>query len=302
VSEDLGARWFSCMRRGNLEGAWAVSDEVLRRDAGREHWHLPRHQQPVWDGTPLEARRVLVRCYHGLGDTIQFIRYARPLRTIASEVIVWAQPELLPLLETASGVDRTEPLHDGAPDAEYDADVEIMELPHVFRSTLGTLPCEVPYLHAPRASVGRDAPLMVGLVARAGDWGTRRSVPLEELAPLAEVEGVSVRLLHPCAAPRREGPFITAGGTDTILGTASLIRALDLIIAPDTMPAHLAGALGAPVWTLLRREADWRWLHERDVCAWYPSMRLFRQETDGDWGSVVQRVLAALRVEVARRR
>jgi hypothetical protein len=135
---------------------------------------------------------------------------------------------------------------------------------------------------------------MVGLASRAGDWGTPRSVPLDVLAPLATIPGVSVRLLHPCATPRFEGPFETTGGTDTILGTASLMRALDLVISADTMPAHLAGALGLRVWTLLRRDADWRWLHEPDLCAWYPGMRLFRQERAGEWEPVVARVVAAL--------
>ena len=295
MSEDLGARWFAHMKRGELESAWRVSDEVLRRNAGQSWAHLPRHQQPVWDGTPLDGRRVLVRCYHGLGDTLQFIRYAPLLRGIAAETIVWAQPELLPILGSVAGIDRLEALHDGVPGVEYDVDVEIMELPHVFRSALGTLPCSVPYLHAPVIAIDRDTPLVVGVVSRAGDWGTPRSVPLDALAPLAELDGVSVRLLHPSTTSRREGPFETVGGTDTILGTAGVMQSMDLVITPDTMPAHLAGALGVPVWTLLRHDADWRWLHEPESCAWYPTMRLFRQQAPDDWSSVVERVAAALR-------
>ena len=294
MSEDLGAEWFAHMRRGDLEAAWRVSDEVLRRGAGLPRTHLERHEQPVWDGTPLDRRRVLIRCYHGLGDTLQFIRYAPLVRAVASEVIVWAQRELIPILRTAPGIDRLEPLHDGACEVGYDVDVEVMELPFVFRSTLDTLPADVPYLHAPMAPLERDGRVMVGLVSRAGDWGTPRSVPLEALAPLAELPGISVRLLHPTAEGRREGAFHCPGGTDSILGTASVMRALDLVISPDTMPAHLAGALGVPVWTLLRQAADWRWLHERDHCAWYPTMRLFRQEQAGEWAPVVARVTDAL--------
>jgi len=300
VTEDLGGQWFAHMRRGDLDAAWRVSEEVMRRRGGASHAHLPRHEQAIWNGTPLDGRRVLIRCYHGLGDTIQFIRYAPLVHAIAKEVIVWAQPELIPILRTAPGIDRLEALHEGAPDVEYDVDVEVMELPFVFRSTLGTLPAALPYLRAPSAALERDAPLMVGLAARAGDWGTPRSVPLDALAPLAAIPGVSVRLLHPCATPRSEGPFRTTGGTDSILGTASLMRALDLVISADTMPAHLGAALGVPVWTLLRRDADWRWLHEPDRCAWYPGMRLYRQDDAGDWEPVVARVaeaLAALRDE-----
>jgi hypothetical protein len=94
-----------------------------------------RHLQRIWLGEDLAGKRVLVRCYHGLGDTIQFIRFAKPLRAVASEVIVWAQPELIPLLRAAEGVDRLIPLHDGTPDVGYDVDIEIMELAHALRVT-----------------------------------------------------------------------------------------------------------------------------------------------------------------------
>src|SRR3712207_6559067 len=135
------------MRRGEFEAAWALSDAVLRARAGVPCWHLPRHLQYIWDGTPLAGKRVLVRCYHGLGDTIQFIRYVPLVSAIAAEVIVWAQPALIPILRTVRGIGRLLPLHTGAPAVEYDLDVEVMELPHVFRTTLATLPAEVPYLH-----------------------------------------------------------------------------------------------------------------------------------------------------------
>ena len=90
----------------------------------------------------LEGKRVLIRCYHGLGDTIQFIRFAPMVKKIAKEVIVWAQPKLIPLLETMDGIDQLLPLHDGTPEVEYDVDVETMELPHIFRTTLDTLPAQ----------------------------------------------------------------------------------------------------------------------------------------------------------------
>lgn len=289
----LGARWFAHMERGELESAWTVSDAVLASHAGIPCHHLPRHLQYIWDGSPLDDARVLIRCYHGLGDTIQFIRYAPLVHAVAREVIVWAQPELIPLLESCAGIDRLEPLHDGTPDVPYDADVEIMELPHVFRSTLATLPCEIPYLSAPRAPRQRDGRLAVGLVTRAGGWDERRSIPADLLVPLASLPGVHIQLLH-------DGPtdasnlFENAHGTDTVLGTAGLMRALDLIISVDSMPAHLAGALGAPVWTLLRHEADWRWMRDRSDSPWYPTMRLFRQPHEGAWTPVIERVRMAL--------
>src|SRR3954464_5716125 len=183
--------WTEHMRRGNFAAAWAVSDAVLRARADQSCSHWPRHFQYIWDGTPLSGRRVLVRCYHGLGDTIQFIRYLPLVRAIARETIVWAQPKLLPLLSSVAGSDHLLPLHDGTPDVEYDVDVELMELPYIFRSTLETIPAEVPYLHVLPTTAGHDRGYYhVGIVWRAGDWDDRRSIPVEELAPLRSIPGV----------------------------------------------------------------------------------------------------------------
>ena len=295
--------WTRHMRAGDFAAAWSVSDAVLaaRRAGGfPPGWHQPRHLQSIWNGEPLAGQRVLVRCYHGLGDTVQFIRYAPSLRALAREVIVWAQPGLVPLVRTVAGVDRVLPLHDGAPEAAFDADLEIMELPHVFRSTVGTLPAAVPYLRAepaedlPRAP-GRRA---VGLVWESGAWDPRRSVPAARLAEaLGEVPGVDWHLLQrgPARATMPSG-FGVDSGSDDPTRAARVMRALDLVISVDSFPAHLAGALGVPVWTLLPSPADWRWLEGRPDNPWYPTMRLFRQEPGcaGDWRPVLARVAAAL--------
>jgi hypothetical protein len=287
--------WTRHMRRGEWAAAWEVSDAVLRARAGVPRWHLPRHEQYVWDGTPLAGRRVLVRCYHGLGDTIHFIRYAPLVKALAAEVTVWAQPALLPLLATARGIDRLLPLHDGAPDAEYDVDVELMELPHVFRTTLETVPAEVPYLHADPAPLPRDGRLAVGVVWGSGEWDDRRSIPFPLLAPLAEVPGVALHVLQDGPALEERPPnFGILSGTGTPLGDARVMRALDLVVTVDSMPAHLAGALAVPTWTLLHADADWRWMEGRDDSPWYPTMRLFRQERPGRWAPVVARVAAEL--------
>src|SRR3954471_4057827 len=120
--------WACHMPRGEFEPAWANSDGVLEWRRGLTSCHLPRHEQWIWDGTPLHGRRVLIRCYHGLGDTVQFIRYAPFVRVLAREVIVWAQPALIPLLRGMAGIDQLLPLHNGAPGVTYDVDVESMEL------------------------------------------------------------------------------------------------------------------------------------------------------------------------------
>lgn len=302
MEEELAAAWFRAVRRGDFAAAWRVSDAVLRAHDGMPCVDRPRHERWVWDGTPLAGRRVLVRCYHGLGDTIQFIRYAPLVKAVAAEVTVWAQPALLPLLRTVGGIDQLLPLHDGACAAEHDVDVEVMELAHVFRSTLGTLPARVPYLHADPAPLARDGRLAVGLVWRAGDWDERRSIPFPLLRPLPEIPGVALHLLQRGSAlAEAEDGFGTVSGSDDVTECARVMRALDLVVTVDSMPAHLAGALGVPVWTLLRADCDWRWMDAREDSPWYPTMRLFRQPRPGEWEPVVARVAAGLRELAAGR-
>jgi hypothetical protein len=295
VAED---EWTACMRRGDFVAAWRISDAALAARRGVACWSWPRHQQYIWTGESLENRRVLVRCYHGLGDTVQFIRFLPRLRAIAAETIVWAPEPLLPLLRTARGIDRLLPLHDGTPEVEFDAEVELMELAHVFRVTPQTLPADVPYLRSRPAAwvAARTVPgtLAVGLVWRGGNWDARRSIPPRALAPLAAVRGVTWHVLQ--QEPEREAPFEIGGEArvEPVDELAAAIRALDLLISVDSLPAHLGGALGVPTWTLLPAEADWRWMRERDDTPWYPTMRLFRQASRGDWSSVVRRVAGEL--------
>lgn len=291
--------WMRRMRLGDFAAAWEISDAALRARAGAPCWHWPRHHQYIWDGTPLDGRRVLIRCYHGLGDTVQFIRYAPLVKQIAREVTVWAQPALLPLLRRMPGVDRWLPLHDGRPDVEYDVDVEIMELPHVFRSTLATLPARTPYVHAEPAILRPTRATRVGLVWSAGDWDTRRALPVKQLEPLLACSGVEFHVLQRGAA-RNDLSELPLGqthcdsGSDAVETVAGVMRALDLVISVDSFPAHLAGALGVPTWTLLNSDPDWRWMLGREDSPWYPSMRLFRQERAGDWQPVIARVVSEM--------
>jgi hypothetical protein len=285
------------MQRGAFEAAWTISDGVRRARVGVPCWHWPRHLQYLWDGTPLTGKRVLVRCYHGLGDTLQFIRYAPLIKAIAKEVIVWAQPALIPLLCTMRGIDRLLPLHDGTPEVEYDVDVESMELPYIFRTTLTTIPAKIPYLHVDPAAFQRHRSMAVGLVWATGNWDhARRSIPFSLLAPLALLPHVGLYILQrgPALDDYRPG-LGTLSGSDNVLEAARIIRALDLVIAVDTMPAHLAGAVGVPVWTLLDSAADWRWMNGREDSPWYPTMRLFRQEDHSAWEPVIARVVAELK-------
>ncbi len=287
--------WMQYMLRGDFEAAWRVSDAVLRGRNGVPCTHLPRHFQYFWDGQPLDGKRVLVRCYHGLGDTIQFVRYAPLLRSRAREVILWVQPKLIPLFRSVPGIDLLLPLHDGAPEIDFDTSVEIMELPHVFRTTLSTIPAEVPYLHVTPAQLPpRGSRLAVGLTWAGGPWNEARSIPFEALRPLTRVPNVDWYVFQREEALADWPPSLGAISSGELFDEARLVAALDLMISVDTMTAHLAGALGVPVWTLLPHEADWRWMEQRDDSPWYPTMRLFRQPRPGDWKEVVDRVTVAL--------
>jgi hypothetical protein len=293
-------RWISYMQRGEFSAAWEVADQVLRERSGRPCWDWPRHLQYVWRGQPIAGRRVLVRCYHGLGDTVQFIRYARLLRPQAADVIVWAQPVLIPLLRTVEGIGLLLPLHDGTPEVDYDVDVEVMELPHVFRTTLDTLPKQCPYIAVPPGPAVRTSEeFAVGLIWNSGEWNPERSVPLRLFRALKGIEGVRLHAFQRGPSLREwSEDWGPVSGSDDVMTAAAAMRAMDLVISVDSFPAHLSGALGVPTWVLLMAEPDWRWMERGESSPWYPTMKLFRQEHAGDWASVLERVGETLRARV----
>lgn len=295
MNADKGKKWIEAMRHGDFAAAWKISDELLLARRDEDQWRLERWQQSIWNGSDVAGKRVLVRCYHGLGDTIQFIRYAALLKKVAAEVIVWVQPSLIPLLRGVSGIDRMLPLHEGGPDVEYDVDVELGELPYVFRTTIESIPAEVPYVIVEPARLAANGRLRVGLIWESGDWNANRSIPFAQVQRLSEVAGVEWHILQ--REPQRagwDGKLGVISGGDNPLDDARVMRALDLVISVDTMTAHLAGALGQKTWTLLPFDPDWRWMLDRHDSPWYPTMRLFRQPAPGNWDAVIDEVGAAL--------
>lgn len=296
-------KWLRRMRCGDWEAAWRISDRVCESHRGLEprdaagRW-LPRHLQWVWDGSPLAGKRVLVRCYHGLGDTIQFIRFVPLLKRSAQHVTVWAQAQLRPLLKTVEGIDTLRDLHSGIYKGEYDVDIEVMELAHALRATPATLPRAVPYIHINDKvrEIRCEGPPRVGFVWQSGSWDSHRCVPPELMEKLTQMKGMRFQVLQrgpALASWRSRAAELPAIGT--ILEEAARLRSLDLLISVDTLSAHLAGALGVPTWTLLPVSADWRWMENREDTPWYPTMRLFRQTRPGDWDSVIERVGRELR-------
>jgi hypothetical protein len=283
--------WAEAMRRGDFAAAWRVADAVLaRRDRRtRDDPGLPYHLRWVWDGRPVDGRDVLVRCYHGLGDTLAFCRYLRPLRRRARRVTVEAQPPLLPLLARLPGIDLLLPFDPTRPAPPAELDVEIMELAHVLRLPPDAGAVPVGAFGIPAAGAGAAG---VALCWRSGDWDPARSVPLPgllaALAPLAPF----VSLQRGAAAAEATAPWFRNPGDDDadVARTARLIAGARLVVTVDTMVAHLAGVLGAPTVLLLPHAPDWRWGSGEGRSRWYPSVTMLRQAAPGDWSVPLARL------------
>jgi hypothetical protein len=284
-------RWQCFMLMGDYDRAWCESDAIERRGAPDPH--------RFWNGKPLAGEAVMLRCLHGLGDTIQFIRYAPLIRAQARRLIVEAQPSLKSLLHKANIADAV--ITWGEAEPPWTQQMEVNELPRIFRTSLPTIPNQCPYIHLPGMAVRqeRSGSLRVGIVWRASEFNPLRSVPFCELIPLFRKRKVSFFSLQsgPACADLAAWSGQIANlceNSSSVLETADHMLRLDLVITVDTMTAHLAGALGIPVWTLVPFACDWRWMMGREDSPWYPGMRLFRQSTPGEWGPVIQRVGSSL--------
>jgi hypothetical protein len=303
VDKPCGAHdWVSAIRAADFAQAWEITDRdllvVCRSGTGKHEG--PRHLQRIWRGESLRGRHVLVRCYHGLGDTIQFARFLSPLSKLTREITVWCQPPLLPLIARVQGVDRVLPLHDGTPEIDFDVDIEIMEIAHAIGATRDQIETHQPYL---RTQLGRRpaeaCTLSVGLVWDVGDWDRRRVVPAELLKRM----NISrVRLFS-----LQQGPASQAAAeigardisTPDIDVLAERLCGLDLCVCPDTMIAHLSAALGCETWVMLHADCDWRWPTSGSATFWYPTMRLFHQRVAGDWCDVLADIRLALSKKVS---
>jgi Tfp pilus assembly protein PilF len=269
----------------------------------------PPGRLPLWDGSPLGGRTILLRAEQGLGDTLHFIRYAPLVQQRGGRVVVACQPLLLRLLSGAAGIDQLL-----TTESEVAADVwlPLPSLPGIFGTTPTTVPALVPYLSADPTLVAAWRErwtdlrgLKIGIVWQgnpnySGDrW---RSVRLSEFAPLAEVPNIHLFSLQMGVGREQIPPLaerfglldLSASLTD-FMDTAAVMKNLDLVITVDTAVAHLAGALAVPVWVALPWPPEWRWLLEREDSPWYPSMRLFRQSARGNWEEVFARIATALR-------
>ncbi|HJT77893.1 MAG TPA: tetratricopeptide repeat protein, partial [Gemmataceae bacterium] len=268
--------------------------------------------QPQWDGAPLEGRTVLLHSEQGLGDTLQFVRYAPLIRQRGGKILLECQGPLVRLLSGLPNIDRVIPKGQSLP--PFDVHAPLLGLPTIFATTLATVPAAVPYVRPDPKLVEQWRPEIEALpgfkvgIAWQGSTQYRgdrwRSMPLARFAPVAAVPGVTLVSLQKGFGSEqlRDVPFPVldlAARLDEKAGpfmdTAAVMQCLDLVITSDTAIVHLAGALGVPVWVALPFVPDWRWLLGRDDSPWYPTMRLFRQTKPGDWDEVFGRIAAALR-------
>ncbi len=275
---------------GDLHTGWQEFEWRKRHPSFRADF-LDLPGQP-WDGTDARGRTILVRAEQGFGDVVQFARFLALIRDLGGTPILMCPPSLVPLIQSMPGI---QVVPSSAPLPRYDAWVDLLSVPGLFATTLDSIPAPDRYLFADpvrtqnwreRLPAGRKVGLaFAGNPKHSGD--RRRSVPLSLIDMLPNVPGQSfVNLQHGPSAQGLPFPDLTHWMAD-YADTAALVENLDLVVTVDTSVAHLAGALGKPVWILLPHAPDWRWFLNRTDSPWYRSARLFRQPSSGDWESVL---------------
>lgn len=293
---------------GNMPLGW---------DQHESRWNHPgltypkrEFPQPLWTGDPLAGRTLLLHCEQGFGDTLMFVRYAALVEQLGAKVILLVQPELADLVATCPGVEQV--FSEEGPLPPFDVHLPLLSLPHVFRTTLDTIPADVPYLDIPervpnrkgicellKASHGRTR---IG-ISWAGNPNhardAERSIPAAALLPLQAIPNIAWYSLQ--QGTEELPPLPDAQSLSPLLSnfsdTAYALSGLDLVITVDTAIAHLAGALGIPTLLLVSSLPDWRWLMGREDSPWYPTLRIYRQSRAGDWASVLQQVARDLSLE-----
>lgn len=310
---------FSCglayLVTGDFEKGWEKYE-------WRENNPYRTYTQPIWDGSNLEGKTIFLYAEQGLGDTFQFIRYAKIAKEKGGHVVVAVQKPLPDIIRLCPYIDRVIGMHDEP--GHFDVHAPMVSLPYILRTVEATIPHEIPYLFPDpafelywRHQLAKDKNFKIGICWQ-GNKGYRtaflraavaaKSVSLQTFAPLAQLPGISLYNLQKINGEEQlhelddsfplhifEGNFDESHGR--FMDTAAVIKNLDLVITIDTSIAHLAGGLGTPTWVLIPEPPDWRWMLERTDTPWYPNMRLFRQPVQGDWDTVMQDIVQALQQE-----
>lgn len=303
------------LRQGEFARGWAEY-EWRWQLTGNPPRRLP---QPLWDGAPLAGRTILLHAEQGLGDTLHFLRYAAGLKESGARVILESPPALSRLLARCPGIDCL--VTRGSTLPPFDVHAPLLSLPRLVGTILANIPARVPYLAAEpklveswRRKLAAYPGFKVGIVWQGSSRfpdDRLRSIPLSHFESLAGVKGVRLFSLQKnegteqLAGRANRFPVIDLGpkvdeAAGPFMDTAAIMPNLDLVITCDTAIAHLAGALGVPVWLPLSVSSDWRWRLNQEDSPWYPSMRLFRQKEHGNWREVFLRLTAALKLECRR--
>jgi hypothetical protein len=316
LKPDLAGAYYNrgMLLLGDYENGWADSEW---REGKRGNLERGRDfQQPLWLGQEIiDGKRILIYCERGLGDSLQFCRYVKLVAATGAKVLLEVPAPLVNLFSSLEGVWKLIP--EGSSVPEFDYQCPLMSLPHAFRTRLATIPAEIPYLRSDTARalawqerLGPREKLRVGLVWEGGfrpknpqlwDINKRRNTSLQLLAALKPVDAefFSLQKGEPAESDLAhllergwDGPPIRnyAPLLSDFAETAALIENLDLVVSVDTSTAHLAAAMGKPVWILNRFDGCWRWLIDRVDSPWYPTVRLYRQQAPGDWDGVIQAV------------
>jgi Flp pilus assembly protein TadD len=310
----LGSYW---LLKGDFERGWPEYEWRLRCRPGM----VRSFAEPSWDGSNLHGRTILLHAEQGLGDSLQFIRYAPLVKERGGQVLLECPAELVGVVGTCAGIDGV--IAAGHPLPPFDCHLPLLSLPFVLKTTLARVPAAVPYLSADpklieywRQELQRYPGFKVGIVwqgnprfglldCQAADQ--RRSIPLAQFEALAQIPGVKLFSLQKGFGTEQlaqwRAPSEIVDLEDKLADftdTAAIMMNLDLIISADTSPLHLAGALGRPAWAVLPFAGCWRWMLEREDSPWYPTMRLFRQAKAGAWKPVFERIaqeIQSLRTE-----
>jgi tetratricopeptide (TPR) repeat protein len=309
-------RSLALLQAGKYELGWKEYEWRWKRKNA-----APRpFRQPMWDGVPLDGRTILLWCEQGLGDAIQFVRYVKLVKESGGQIILECPGILTALFQTIPGVDKL--VAEGEELPTFEVHAPLLSLPAIFCTTLNSVPRQVPYLTSDPTRVERWRTQLkviegfkVGIAWQGNPrhrYDRYRSIPVAQFARLAAVPGVRLVSLQKGQGTEQlsslGGRFDVVDFGDELdqdsafVDTAAIICNLDLVVTTDTATAHVAGALGAPVWLALSTVVDWRWLLNRDDTPWYPSMRLFRQQRLGDWEAVFERMATELTRNVGPKR
>jgi tetratricopeptide (TPR) repeat protein len=302
-------RALTLLRIGDFDQGWKEYEWRWKVNASWVRSHdFPQHSLWLGEG-PMEDKTIVLHAEQGFGDTIQFVRYVPLLAALGAKVILEVQPALKALLSTVKGADKV--IGKGEELPPFDYHCPILSLPLAFKTRLETIPAETPYLFVPEERVAFwDSQLPKSPRPRIGVvWGGNpefvddktRSPGLSPLVPLLSKTGFQFVSIQKDLRSGDEQilmryPQVLHLGQKLgdFADTAAIMSLLDLIISSDTAPAHLAGAIGRPLWVLLQHTPDWRWMVDRVDNPWYPSAKLFRQKAAGDWGAVIEQVIQEL--------